>query len=279
MSTYRISIIVVSVTHKKRWCGDTVRGARTLFFGSHKSKRRQVDGGTHGSRIARSPKTTCGVLHLSMAQRQRASTYLFLVQAAYTGTTKLGSAALFAAVNNPAASCEALRSKALKIQSELICMLKLDVPPNYSRRHLITNRAHKVTVASLQFLPQPWIAMKHLPRRYTLHYLYNLTRTVLRWCQQEQVHMIRHHLKHINLQFITLGNTLEKLLQSFSYTTLQDQLAVLRNPNKVILEVVYCVPSSPNRTQLVHTSSLIRLWRISAFLSPACWGVSTGALL
>jgi len=159
-------------------------------------------------------------------------------------------------------------------------MLKLDVPPNHFRRHLISNRSHKVTIIpqlpSPQLLPQPWISTKHLTRRYTLQYLYNSTRTVLRWGHQEQVDMIRHHLKRINLHLITLCNTLKDLLQPFSNATLQDQLPVLRNPNEVILEVVHRVPSSLNRTHLLHTNSLIRLQRISAFLPPASWGVSTG---
>jgi len=159
-------------------------------------------------------------------------------------------------------------------------MLKFDVPPNHFPRHLITNRSHKVSITpqlpSPQFLPHPWILTKHLTRRYTLQYLYNSTRTVLRWGHQEQVDMIRHHLKRINLHLITLCNTLKDLLQPFSNVTLQDQLPVLRNPNKVVLEVVHCVPSSLNWTHLLHTNSLIRIRRISAFLPPASWGVSTG---
>jgi len=156
-------------------------------------------------------------------------------------------------------------------------MLKLDVPPNYCRRHLISNRSYKVSItpqlSSPQFLPQPWIATKHLPRRYTLHYLYNPTRTVLRWCQQEQVNMIRHHFKRINLHLITLCNTLKDLLQPFSNAILQDQLPIkLRNPNKVILEVINCVPSSPNRAHLPHTNSFICLRRISAFLPQRAGG-------
>ena len=47
--------------------------------------------------------------------------------------------------------------------------------------------------------------------------------------------MIRHHLKRVNFHLITLYNTLKDLLQSFSNTTLQDQLPVLRSPNEVIL--------------------------------------------
>jgi len=160
-------------------------------------------------------------------------------------------------------------------------MLKRDVPPNHSRRYLISNRSHKVSIApqlpSPQFLPQPWISTKYLPRRYTLQYLYNSTRTVLRWCQQEQVDMIRHHLKRINLHLITPCNPLKDLFQPFfSNTTLQDQLPVLRNPNKVIFEVVHWVPSLLNWTHLLHTNNMIRLRRISAFLSPASWGVYTG---
>ena len=159
-------------------------------------------------------------------------------------------------------------------------MLKRDVPPNHCRRHLISNRSYEVSItpqlSSPQFLPQPWITTKYLPRRYTLQYLYNSTRTVLRWCQQEQVDMIRHHLKRINLHLITVCNPLKDLLQPFSNTTLQDQLPVLRNPNKVIFEVVHCVPSLLNWTHLLHTNSMIRLRRISASLPPASWGVSTG---
>ena len=162
-------------------------------------------------------------------------------------------------------------------------MLKLDVPPNHCRRHLIPNRSYKVTVtpqlSSPQLRPQPWIATKHFTSRYALQYLYYSTRTVLRWCHQKQVDMIRHHLKRINLHLVTLCNALKDLLQPFSNTTLQDQLAVLRNPNKVILEVVHRVPSSPNRAHLSHTNSFIRLRRISAFLPPASWGVSTGGPL
>jgi len=162
-------------------------------------------------------------------------------------------------------------------------MLKFDVPPNHFRRHLIPNRSYEVTLtpqlSSPQLLPQPWIATKYLTRRYTLQYLYYSTWAVLRWGQQEQVDMIRHHLKRINLHLITLCNALKDLLQPLSNTTLQDQLAVLRSPNKVILEVVHCVPSSPNRAHLSHTNSFIRLRRISTFLPPASWGVSTGGPL
>jgi len=162
-------------------------------------------------------------------------------------------------------------------------MLKLDVPPNHFRRHLISNRSYEVSItpqlSSPQLLPQPWITTKYLPRQDTLQYLYNSTRTVLRWCHQKQLDMIRHHLKRVNFHLITLCNTIKDLLQSFSNTTLQDQLPVLRSPNEVILEVVHCVPSSPNRAHLSHTNSFIRLRRISASLPPASWGVSTGGPL
>jgi hypothetical protein len=47
----------------------------------------------------------------------------------------------------------------------------------------------------------------------------------------------------------------------------------------VVPEVVRRVIGMLNRAHLVFTDSRIHLWRISAFLPPASWGVSSGGYL
>lgn len=61
-------------------------------FSLNRTTRGQAYGSTHDSRPTRSPKTIRRVRHQAMAQSHVASPYLFLVQAACTGTTRLGSA-------------------------------------------------------------------------------------------------------------------------------------------------------------------------------------------
>jgi hypothetical protein len=157
-------------------------------------------------------------------------------------------------------------------------MQQLDVPSYNFRCHFISNRPHKVPVppqfSSPQLLLQLRMTTKQLPRRNTLENLYCRAGTVFRCGQQKQVNVVRHHLKRVNLKLVALCNALENLLQTISHRTLQNQFAVLRNPDEVVLEVVHRVLGTLNRTHLPYTNSRIRLWRISAFLPPASWGVS-----
>ena len=162
-------------------------------------------------------------------------------------------------------------------------MLQFDVPSYHLRGHFISNRAYKVAIppqfSSPQLLPQLRMTTKQLPRGDTLYDLYHLAGTVFRWGQQKQVNVVSHHLKCVNLKLIALCNTLENILQAIPYRTLQNHFTVLRNPNKVVLEVVHRMLATLNRAHLPYTNSRIHLRRISAFLPPASWGVSSGGFL
>lgn len=74
---------------------------------------------------------------------------------------------------------------------------------------------------------------------------------------------------------------LPSLLPRLHHGTFKDQLSVLRNPNKVILEVVDCVFPPFDKAHLSDTNYRIRLRlrRISAFLPAASCGVSSGGPL
>ena len=162
-------------------------------------------------------------------------------------------------------------------------MLKFDVSPNYLSRNLIPYRPNKVPVApqlpSPQLITQPWVTSKQLMRRYTLHNLYNLTRTVLRRYYQKQMYMVRHYLHRINLKPVPFRYPTKDLLQTLRYLTRQDELPILGNPNKVVLEIVYGMFRTFDRTHSSYRSGLIRLRRISAFLPAASCGASSGGLL
>lgn len=162
-------------------------------------------------------------------------------------------------------------------------MLQLDVPSYHIGRHFIPNRSHKVPVTpqfpAPQFLPQFRVPTKQLPCRNTLENLYHVTGTVLGWNYQKHVDVIRHYFERINLQLVAFCNAVEDRLQTLRHGTFKDQLSVLRNPNKVILEVVDCVFPPLDKAHLSDTNYRIRLRRISAFLPAASCGVSSGGPL
>jgi len=162
-------------------------------------------------------------------------------------------------------------------------MLKFDVAPDYLACNSVPYRPNKVPVtpqlSSPQLITQLWVTPKQLPRRNTFHNLYNLPWAVLRWRTQKQVHMLRHHFHSINLKLVPFRYSTKDLLQTLCYRTCQDELAVLGNPNKMVLEIVDSVFRTFDRTHSSYRSGLIRLRRISAFLPAASCGVSSGALL
>ena len=162
-------------------------------------------------------------------------------------------------------------------------MLKFDVSPYYLRRNSVPHRPNKIPITpqlpSPQLITQSRIPTKYLPRRHTLHNLYYLPRTVLRRCCQKQMHMVRHHFHSINFQLVSLRYPPKDLLQAFCYRPCQDELAVLGNPNKMVLEIVDSVLRPFDRTHSSYHSELIRLRRISTFLPAASCGVSSGGLL
>lgn len=162
-------------------------------------------------------------------------------------------------------------------------MLQSNVAPNHFRCHSIPNRPHKVSVipqlSSPQLFPQLGVPVKHLPCRHTLEYLHHSTRTVFRGRLQEQMHVIRHHFHRIYLQLVSLRNPFKDLFQPLAYLTSQYQLAIFRCPHKVILQIVYRVFGSSYRAHLAQFRGWIRLRRISAFLPPASWRVSSGGPL
>ena len=162
-------------------------------------------------------------------------------------------------------------------------MLQFYVPPYHVCRHLIPNRSHKVPITpqlpTPQFFPQCRVSLEHLPSQNTLENLYHVTGTVFGWNQHKQVHVIRHYFKRINLQFVAFRNTVEDLLQALSNRTFQNQFSVLRDPNKVVLEVVNRMLGSFDGAHSIYGNGRIRLRRIPAFLPPASWGVSSGGSL
>jgi len=162
-------------------------------------------------------------------------------------------------------------------------MLQFDVPTYHVRRYFIPNRSHKIPITpqfpAPQLLPQCRMLAEQFPGRNTLENLYHVAGTVLGWNKQKQVDVIRHYLQRVNLHLIAFRDTLEDLLQTLSHRTFQNQFPVLRNPNKVVLEIVDCMLGSFDRAHLAYTNKQIRLQRISAFLPPASWGVSSGGSL
>jgi hypothetical protein len=91
--------------------------------------------------------------------------------------------------------------------------------------------------------------------------------------------MIGSHFQGVNLQFIPFSDPVEDLSQTLSYRALQDELAVFRDPHEVVLEVIDGVFGTFDGTHPVYSNGRIRLRRISAFLPPASWGVSSGGSL
>jgi len=162
-------------------------------------------------------------------------------------------------------------------------MLQLDVPPYHFRCHLIPNRSHKVPIvpqlSSPQLLPHYWISPEYFPRRHTLENLYQLTRAVLRRTFQEHMDVILHHLHRINLQLVSLCNPLKHFLQSLSHLSLKNQFSILGNPNKMVLQIVNRMLSTLHSAHASYRNTTIRLRRISTFLPPASWRVSSGGPL
>ena len=162
-------------------------------------------------------------------------------------------------------------------------MLQLDVPSYHIGRHFIPNRSHEISVTpqfpAPQLFPQFRMSLEQLSCRDALEYLYHVAGTVLGWCDQEHVDVIRHYFKRINLHLVTFGNAVEDRLQTLRHGTFKDQLPILRNPNKVILEVIDCMFRPFDKAHLPDTKYQIRLRRISAFLPPASCGVSSGVPL
>ncbi len=162
-------------------------------------------------------------------------------------------------------------------------MLKFDVLPDHLSRNSVPYRPDKVSVtpqfSSPQLLTQAWVPTKQLPSRYTLHNLHYLAWTILRRYYQKQMYMIRHHFHRINLHIVPLRYPTKDFLQTFCYCTSQDELTVLGNPYKVVLEIVNSVFRAFDRAHDSYRSGLIRLRRISAFLPAASCGVSSGGLL
>ena len=162
----------------------------------------------------------------------------------------------------------------------------LDVAPNHISRHFIPNRAYKVASApkmtTPQFPPQPGKLTEQLPSRDAFQNLHGLSWRQPRRRFQEYVDMIFHNLHCIDDQIILLSNPFKHLLGIFSNFFCQDSLTVLRNPHKMVLEIVDCMLASSQSTHASTVPLSLPLEKReptdqeSAFLPPASWGASSG---
>ena len=155
-------------------------------------------------------------------------------------------------------------------------MLQLYVSTNHRSGHFIPHRPYKVAVApqlsSPQLLPQFGVTTEQFPCRDTLDDLHHPAGTVLGRRRKKQVDAIGHYLQGVNLQPISRSNAVENLFQALSHRPFQDKLAVFRNPNKVVLQVINRMFGTFNRIHPAYGNGRIRLRRISAFLPPAKLG-------
>ena len=161
-------------------------------------------------------------------------------------------------------------------------MLQFNVSPYRFRCHLIPNRSHKVPVVpqlpSPQLFSQSRISSKYLPRRDTLEYLYHLARTVPRRTRHKDVYMVFHHFHRVDLQFVSLRDSLEYFFQFLSHFSSDNHFPVLGNPYKMVLQIVNRMLCTLHYAHACNRISAIRLQRISVFLPPASWGYPTEVL-
>ena len=121
-------------------------------------------------------------------------------------------------------------------------LMILDVAPNHIAGYFIAYSSHKVAVApefaSLQLPAQVGILAKQLSGRDTFQYLHSPGWRQLGRRFEEYVHMIFHHFQGIYDHIVFLGDLLKYLLGVIGNLWCQDLLAILRYPDKMVLEVI-----------------------------------------
>jgi hypothetical protein len=96
---------------------------------------------------------------------------------------------------------------------------------------------------------------QHLSRGLALDPLHQLTYRDMRWYRHKDVHMVGRNMPLHNFYVPGFADLTDQIPHSFSYGSSQNGLAVLRDPNEVILDVVDCVAGSP---VVFHAASLLK---------------------
>jgi hypothetical protein len=87
-------------------------------------------------------------------------------------------------------------------------------------------------------LAQTWIRFLQSPRRLTLDVLHQLRYRHLRWHRHEQMHMVTTHVSTDDPHSVALADRVNQVSHPQCQIALQDLVAILRHPYKVILDVV-----------------------------------------
>jgi hypothetical protein len=130
----------------------------------------------------------------------------------------------------------------LELYGILLMLMILDVTPNHIAGHFVTYGSHKVAVApefaAPQLPAQVGILAKQLSGRDAFQHLHDPGWRQPRRRFEEYVHMIFHHFQGVYDHLVFLGDSLKHIFGVVGNFWRQNLLAILRYPDKMVLEVV-----------------------------------------
>lgn len=154
-------------------------------------------------------------------------------------------------------------------------MLIAYISSYYICGYFVSNRSNKVTIVPKLSTPklflQPRIFLKNLAGAYPFQYIHNLCGRIPRWSSQKHMNMVWHNFHRIYFKFVLFGYFFKKFFNSFFHLLIQNILAILWNPDKVIFDVIHCMFRSFNS----HTVylNIIRAFGTGAFIPALKGGV------
>src|SRR3972149_479803 len=152
-------------------------------------------------------------------------------------------------------------------------MLIVYISSYYICGYFVSNRSNEVTIvpklSAPKILLQPRIFLKNLAGAYPFQYIHHLCWGILRRSSQKHMNMVWHNFHRIYFKFVLLSYFFKKFFNSFSHLLLQNTLAILWNPDKVIFDVIHCMLRSFN-SHAVYLN-IIRAFGTGAFI-PALKG-------
>ena len=141
--------------------------------------------------------------------------------------------------------------------------LIFNIFPNYVCCNLIPDTADEIAIVpqfpSPKLFPQIGELTKYFTGRDTFHYLYHPCRRVSRWNFNKYVDMVFHNFHRVYPEIILISNLVKYGLQVFRNFFIQNILPVLRYPNQMVLQIIYCVfCPSHSHTTVIQGKALVR---------------------